>query len=136
MKNNFNFLIISAIFVFVVSVVLASGGDTISNAPIGGPIVGGISGSVLFVDSNVRLAQDNANLFWDDTNNRLGIGSSTPATELSVQGAANATTTIHLGTGGSITNGSCVQMYAPNGTAYRIFVNNSGVLITVAGTCK
>jgi hypothetical protein len=31
------------------------------------------SGSVLF-SNGTTIAQDNANLFWDDTNNRLGIG--------------------------------------------------------------
>lgn len=32
------------------------------------------TGSVLFADANGFLAQDNANLFWDDANNRLRIG--------------------------------------------------------------
>lgn len=45
----------------------------ISTAParIGGTIPGGTTGSLLFIDSDIKLAQDNANLFWDDTNNRL-----------------------------------------------------------------
>lgn len=34
----------------------------------------GTAGSVLFVGSGPVVQQDNANLFWDDTNNRLGIG--------------------------------------------------------------
>jgi len=38
------------------------------------------SGSVLFAKANGNIGQDNANLFWDDTNNRLIIGTSnTPA---------------------------------------------------------
>lgn len=41
-------------------------------------------GSVLFTDANGRLAQDNANLFWDDSNNRLGIGIATPDQTLHV----------------------------------------------------
>jgi hypothetical protein len=32
-------------------------------------------------------SQDNANLFWDDTNNRLGIGTASPAVKLDVVGA-------------------------------------------------
>ena len=31
-------------------------------------------GSIPFADSNGLLAQDNSNLFWDDSNNRLGVG--------------------------------------------------------------
>ena len=43
------------------------------------------NGSVLFYDGT-NIAQDNANLFWDDTNNRLGIGITTPNTLLEVSG--------------------------------------------------
>jgi hypothetical protein len=43
------------------------------------------SGSVLF-SNGTTIAQDNANLFWDDTNNRLGVGTATPATTLQVGG--------------------------------------------------
>lgn len=35
------------------------------------------SGSVLF-SNGTTIAQDNANFFWDDTNNRLGIGTASP----------------------------------------------------------
>lgn len=41
------------------------------------------SGSVLF-SNGTTIAQDNANLFWDDTNNRLGIGTATPTHPLNV----------------------------------------------------
>jgi hypothetical protein len=41
------------------------------------------SGSVLF-SNGTTIAQDNANLFFDDTNNRLGIGSAAPVSRLSV----------------------------------------------------
>ena len=41
------------------------------------------SGSVLF-SNGTTIAQDNANLFWDDTNNRLGIGTASPAYALDV----------------------------------------------------
>lgn len=32
------------------------------------------TGSVLFAGSTTEISQDNSNLFWDDTNNTLGIG--------------------------------------------------------------
>ena len=44
------------------------------------------SGSVLF-SNGTTIAQDNAQLFWDDTNNRLGIGTATPAKKLDVVGS-------------------------------------------------
>jgi hypothetical protein len=50
------------------------------------------AGSVVFADASGNLAQDNANLFWDDTNNRLGIGNAAPAQALHVTGTARATT--------------------------------------------
>lgn len=37
-------------------------------------VIGGSTGSVLFVGASTKLQQDNANFFWDDTNNRLGLG--------------------------------------------------------------
>src|ERR1044072_880610 len=43
-------------------------------------------GSILFAGATTYPAQDNANLFWDDTNNRLGIGTNTPSTALHVVG--------------------------------------------------
>ena len=44
-------------------------GSTLPTFTTGSVVFGGTSG----------LTQDNANLFWDDTNNRLGIGTNTPA---------------------------------------------------------
>lgn len=41
-------------------------------------------GSVVFAGTSGIYAQDNANLFWDDTNNRLGIATATPLAKLQV----------------------------------------------------
>jgi hypothetical protein len=43
------------------------------------------SGSILF-SNGTTITQDNANLFWDDTNNRLGVGTTTPSSPLEVNG--------------------------------------------------
>jgi hypothetical protein len=43
------------------------------------------AGSVLF-SNGTTIAQDNAQFFWDDTNNRLGIGTTTPGSKLDVNG--------------------------------------------------
>lgn len=40
----------------------------------------GTTGSILFLTST-GIAQDNSNLFWDDTNNRLGVGTNTNLNE-------------------------------------------------------
>lgn len=41
-------------------------------------------GSVLFASGTGKVTQDNANLFWDDAFNRLGIGTVVPVTPLHV----------------------------------------------------
>src|SRR3989338_4893361 len=61
----------------------------------------GTTGSVLFVDSSGNLNQDNANLFWDDTNNRLGIGTTSPLLKLDVAGSGRL-----KGTATSVLTGS------------------------------
>ena len=49
-------------------------------------------GSVLFADSNGDISQDNANIFWNDTINRLGIGTNSPGRPLEISaGVAGAT---------------------------------------------
>ncbi len=58
----------------------------------------GTAGSVLFLDTNKKLAQDNSNFFWDDTNNRLGISITSPTGKLHVNQSSStgAIPTIHL----------------------------------------
>jgi hypothetical protein len=72
----------------------------------------GTSGSVAFFNGDGLINQDNANFFWDDTNNRLGIASTSPGTQLSIGSTgginflsgASATSTIpgHLKVGGNL----------------------------------
>jgi len=64
---------------------------SLGGVSIGDAIGSGTAGSVLFVDASGNLAQDNANLFWDDSNDRLGIGTDSPAARLEVN-SATATT--------------------------------------------
>lgn len=49
-------------------------------------ITGGTIGSVLFIGAGTTVSQDNANFFWDDTNNRLGIGTNVPTATISIGG--------------------------------------------------
>lgn len=46
------------------------------------------AGSVIFSNGTI-LTQDNANLFWDDTNNRLGIGTTAPGQQLHIFASAS-----------------------------------------------
>jgi hypothetical protein len=63
------------------------------------PVANGGTGSTSFTSGSIPfsngtiLTQDNANFFWDDSNNRLGIGKSSPAVALDVVGAMTCTTT-------------------------------------------
>ena len=45
------------------------------------------TGSVPFIGASGALTQDNSNLFFDDTNNRLGINTNAPTTALDVFGS-------------------------------------------------
>ncbi len=56
------------------------------------------AGSVIF-SNGTKLTQDNANFFWDDTNNRLGIGNAAPTTALDVTGVGKFSTGLSLTTG-------------------------------------
>ncbi|OGI15021.1 MAG: hypothetical protein A2878_02610 [Candidatus Moranbacteria bacterium RIFCSPHIGHO2_01_FULL_54_31] len=48
------------------------------------------AGSVLFAGTSGILQQDNSNFFWDDSTNRLGLGTTSPAAMLSIFGTSNA----------------------------------------------
>jgi hypothetical protein len=48
------------------------------------------AGSVVFAGASGVYSQDNANFFWDDTNNRLGIGTTAPAGPLETASDANS----------------------------------------------
>jgi trimeric autotransporter adhesin len=78
-----------------ITVTNADGAITIAAAGGGGVAIGdavgaSTSGSILFVDSATNLAQDNGELFWDNTNNRLGIGTTSPTAAIQVDSGATS----------------------------------------------
>jgi hypothetical protein len=71
------------------------------------------SGSVLF-SNGTTIAQDNANFFWDDTNNRLGIGTTSPTSRLTVLNTSSTTAALF---GGGVASPAWVAMGTVNSGA-------------------
>ena len=85
---------------------------------------GGTTGSVLFVGAASVIQQDNANLFWDDTNNRLGLGN--VATTGTGRRAATTGDWLIIGDSGTIAGGTrtCIT-YTGSGFAAPAAVGSS-----------
>jgi hypothetical protein len=99
------------------------------------------TGSVPFIGASGALTQDNANLFFDDTNNRLGINTNAPTTALDVFGSGiigriNGTSTnnAYLGFASAGTNKWSVGNVQSD-HRFRIFSEaNSAELVSVLQT--
>jgi len=110
---------------------ISSSGGGGGSMSIGGSITGATAGSVLFAGVAGILQQDNANFFWDDTNNRLGIGTTAPATGLQVNGQITINTTGIAGQSAFI---STNKPGISNGN--NIFIGNGGSALTAAGSTQ
>jgi len=85
------------------------------------------SGSVLF-SNGTTIAQDNANFFWDDTNNRLGIGTNAPAVTLDVNGTGrfiNGLRSRDVGIGYGLWGQNALEI-GTNGSHFIIQATNGG----------
>lgn len=90
---------------------------------IGQQIGSATAGSIPFVDANKQFQQDNANLFWDATNKRLGVGTS--STTFGVNGSTFATKAAILATDNeSVTN--ALQAYSNSVTGTSYFLRSRG----------
>jgi len=103
--------------------ILGAGDLTIaSGVAIGDTVTSATAGSILFAGAGGVLAQDNANLFYDDANNRLAIGTTTPSNALEVFGTTSA--------GGISSNiGYNIQPVTAPGAATATAVAGSGLEI-------
>lgn len=96
-----------------------------------GAAASGVSGAVQF-SNGTGLSSDAPNFFWDDTNNRLGIGTNTPSVSLDIRGSANGM--IAAGTGSNYIRygyDGANFIATPTGTGNMIFGYNSGAGRTI-----
>jgi len=75
------------------------------------------AGSVVFAGASGVYSQKNANLFWDNTNNRLGINNVSPGAAIDIAGNGN----LYVRTGGLIAS----DTYANYGSALSIDAGGS-----------
>ena len=104
---------------------------------VGGSItVSGLTAGQIVYPGTGGLLSGNSNLFWDNTNTRLGIGTNAPVYKLDVRGQgyfATAAGTNQL-TLGDITNGTTSAfassnnnlIFYPNGSAEKVRIDSSG----------
>jgi hypothetical protein len=79
------------------------------------------TGSIVFAGASGIYTQDNVNLFWDDTNNRLGIGTTTPSVGIHMVHNDGAIFKGTLSTGAVIGSDSDPRMvWNSNKAAFRV----------------
>jgi len=73
--------------------------QTSAAAPSAATLSYGLNGTVQFANTSNTFLGDSTNFFWDNSNKRLGIGTSTPSTVLSVYGDTPALFSTRTGGG-------------------------------------
>ena len=68
---------------------------------IGGTITSATQGSILFAGASGVLAQNNTEFYWDNSNTRLGLRTTTPSSDLSFGGNQARTLGVERHTGGN-----------------------------------
>jgi len=106
----------------------ATGGGGTS-LTIGATVVDGTQGSVLFLGAGGVLAQDNANLFFNDTTNNLGIQTNTPTAKLHLGAGSTAANTAPI----KLTSGAL--MTTPEAGAIE-FLTDLAYLTITTGTAR
>ena len=129
-------------------ITILAGNLSLTNAVSTFSVKGLAIGGVLFPDdSSGLISQDTTNFFWDNTNNRLGIGTNTPSGKLDIHGTGINAILNGTGTNNSFLvfqNAGVSKWYAGNlfsgavandfviydavNAAYRLYVHNTGVV--------
>ena len=81
------------------------------------------AGSVVFAGASGVYSQNNAQFFWDNTNNRLGIGTASPGTKLEVSGAVK--------TNYAVSSGALAAYVSSTGGLYTYFASTAGYINAV-----
>jgi hypothetical protein len=95
------------------------------------PIASGTTGRVLF-EGTGNVLQESANLFWDNTNNRLGIGTSIPISPIHILSPIGQQSTITLRTLDNTTSGGYTGINCfdnLDNLAFSFAYGNSGSLL-------
>jgi len=102
---------------------------TASPSFVGLTLSGLTAGSILFVGAGGVISQSNSDLFWDNTNKRLGIGTTAPNYKLSVIGSIYASDKLvssewYQPGGGQLTIQAQATTYPWGATVLTIGTNN------------
>ena len=97
--------------------VLGSGNIAVVTSP------SGVAGAIQFSNGSA-FASDAANLFWDDTNNRLGIGTNAPSARMHIKGAGATSATTAL----LITNSANTSLFTVLDDGKASLINTLSVL--------
>jgi hypothetical protein len=89
------------------------------------------AGSVVFAGASGVYTQDNANLFWDNTNDRLGIGTASPGERLTVAATANSAARI---TSTATTTALIIDNTNANAWGSNLAIRTGGVAAGYFGT--
>jgi hypothetical protein len=93
---------------------LGSGDITISANP------SGVSGAIQFSDGSA-FASDASNLFWDDTNNRLGVGTNAPSARGHFKGSGSTSATTSL----LVQNSAGTELFKVNDNGESTFLSTT-----------
>ena len=95
------------------------------------PVTGtGIAGHVAYWNSSSGIVADSGQLYWDATNNRLGIGTSSPSYQLHVIGTGNFSGDLNISSTGDINVLKINKLYH-NNLSVATGVADSSLLITI-----
>ena len=83
------------------------------------------AGSVVFAGASGVYSQDNANLFWDDSNNRLGVGTATPGVAFDVYGTGSVLGQFKRNNTGGASGGVTI---GNNSGTFTLFVDTTFVI--------